>query len=537
MPDTDRLSKLIQRRKIQEKQNDRIRVHKNKLENMRLEKLSNFFDWSKNLLKHEHLSTEAKCIKKLEKLYERQCQIDEKKKIEAAKKRRKEANEEKYKKALGIDPNGSPGFGRVDDETLERRRRVTSASQQEQAKSFMSKVKSLSSGYRDNDPPQVYYQRKGIVPPDRIVTPEVSYSAQAQQGGGFFVPPSAVHVKQLKKWHGIPEDAFHTQSVEVELTVKKSLPPEKPQFNLLEALKATEDGLEGLEILEEEDESESGETTPLSSMSSDGAPEIDEVQLVNIRPSTAPVPRTFPSRMRPNKNLTLPESGLLTGAGDEAPVSPSDEPKTPGILVNRLMKRPSTAEVSFSGPDLNETTSSKPNPRARRPLERRQSSVISFSDSPQTRRRSSIATPLALLHRRQSNVAAIHRNIRMESKLLKPKQNKMKRKSGKRMGLMQAIMTNEENEVLVRKLREKSHTLAMERQRRIQEHRAQSAPSGGIGRRIQTEENYPTTRRLSSFKLDEMDGNANRKDSRGQKILLNANMDYSVKLTNRVKSF
>lgn len=33
----------------------------------------------------------------------------------------------------------------------------------------MNKAKSLSAGYRDNDPPQYYYKRKGLVPPERSV--------------------------------------------------------------------------------------------------------------------------------------------------------------------------------------------------------------------------------------------------------------------------------------------------------------------------------------------------------------------------------
>lgn len=33
----------------------------------------------------------------------------------------------------------------------------------------MEKAKSLSGCYRDNDPPQSYYKRKGLVPPDKMV--------------------------------------------------------------------------------------------------------------------------------------------------------------------------------------------------------------------------------------------------------------------------------------------------------------------------------------------------------------------------------
>lgn len=47
MPDNSRLAKLIEQRKRHEKQNDRIRVHKNKLDHMRLEKLSNHYDRNK----------------------------------------------------------------------------------------------------------------------------------------------------------------------------------------------------------------------------------------------------------------------------------------------------------------------------------------------------------------------------------------------------------------------------------------------------------------------------------------------------------
>lgn len=40
----------------------------------------------------------------------------------------------------------------------------------EKEKTFMAKVRTLSAGYKDNDPPLSYYKRKGIVPPERMVS-------------------------------------------------------------------------------------------------------------------------------------------------------------------------------------------------------------------------------------------------------------------------------------------------------------------------------------------------------------------------------
>ena len=34
----------------------------------------------------------------------------------------------------------------------------------------MAKVKSLSGGFRDNDPPESFYKRKGITPPEKLVS-------------------------------------------------------------------------------------------------------------------------------------------------------------------------------------------------------------------------------------------------------------------------------------------------------------------------------------------------------------------------------
>lgn len=57
-----------------------------------------------------------------------------------------------------------------DDVIPEReRRRVVSANKQEQELAFTNKAKSLSNGYRDNDPPLAYYKRHGLIPPDRVV--------------------------------------------------------------------------------------------------------------------------------------------------------------------------------------------------------------------------------------------------------------------------------------------------------------------------------------------------------------------------------
>ena len=55
-------------------------------------------------------------------------------------------------------------------QVAEKDRRLAHGVKQEYAKSFMTKAKSLSGGYRDNDPPKVYYKRKGLVPPDRMVS-------------------------------------------------------------------------------------------------------------------------------------------------------------------------------------------------------------------------------------------------------------------------------------------------------------------------------------------------------------------------------
>jgi len=48
---------------------------------------------------------------------------------------------------------------------------------QERTKSFMSKARMLSSGYRDNDPPLAYYKRNGLVPPDRMVSDRITEPA------------------------------------------------------------------------------------------------------------------------------------------------------------------------------------------------------------------------------------------------------------------------------------------------------------------------------------------------------------------------
>ena len=49
MPDTDRLAKLIAHRQEQEKKNDRIRVHKNRVEMDKLKVQVMHLDWSKGI--------------------------------------------------------------------------------------------------------------------------------------------------------------------------------------------------------------------------------------------------------------------------------------------------------------------------------------------------------------------------------------------------------------------------------------------------------------------------------------------------------
>lgn len=102
------------------------------------------------------------------------------------------------------------------------------------------------------------------------------------------------------------------------------------------------------------------------------------------------------------------------------------------------------------------------------------------------------------------------------------------------MGLMQSVMTNAENEILIRKLKEKSHGLAEERHRRLQ--RAQSAPVGG--RQIQIEENCPNLIKVNEEYHGMWSEHHDRKQkNKGQKALIQANVAYSARLGGRVRNF
>ena len=47
MPELDKLAKLIVHRQNQEKKNDRLRIHKNKIENDKLKVQIKHLDWNK----------------------------------------------------------------------------------------------------------------------------------------------------------------------------------------------------------------------------------------------------------------------------------------------------------------------------------------------------------------------------------------------------------------------------------------------------------------------------------------------------------
>nr|XP_002130114.1 uncharacterized protein LOC100183165 [Ciona intestinalis]XP_018668922.1 uncharacterized protein LOC100183165 [Ciona intestinalis]XP_018668923.1 uncharacterized protein LOC100183165 [Ciona intestinalis] len=276
MPETDRLAKLIEHRKQQEKKNDKLRIHRNKLENDRLVAQESYLDWNKKLREKEFTSAETEYMRKLERIYDRQLNIqDERKKIEE----KKAIQKKEKKKKLETE-------SMVHEVTEEERLRQLFGVKQEKAKFFMTKAKTLSGGYRDNDPPQAYYKRNGLVPPDRLVTPEMSAAAQASLGGGSRPPSSSNHLN------------------------KPTLPAETP-FGVTEKRPAS--SKRRRPASRSRIESNISEVTaPLMSSDEESTDtaieEVIRVQ-VNLRPSTAPGKRKKPRAIK--------ESGMVTTVEEE----------------------------------------------------------------------------------------------------------------------------------------------------------------------------------------------------------------------------
>uniref|UniRef100_H2YK15 Uncharacterized protein n=1 Tax=Ciona savignyi TaxID=51511 RepID=H2YK15_CIOSA len=211
-------------------------------------------------------------MRKLDQIYDRQLQIQDARKRIEEKKAKVRVEEEKKREMESM----------THEVTEEERLRQLHGIKQEKAKYFMNKVRTLSSGYRDNDPPQAYYKRNGLVPPDRLVTAEMSAAAQASTGGGTRAPPSINH---LNKPNTPAETPFGVTEKRPPSS-KRRRPASRSRIN--------------------SDRSATSQPPKTSSSDDDindaAIDEVTKVQ-VNLRPSTAPGKR---------KTSGMKESGLVT---------------------------------------------------------------------------------------------------------------------------------------------------------------------------------------------------------------------------------
>lgn len=193
----DKFAKLISWRQKQEKKNDQLRVHKNKIQSDRLKIETDILESTKAVSQREYGSKRDELIKMLEKLYTRQMALTEQKKKDQAKRIEQERIRKQRRMALEQER-----MMNEQNAQMERHGRMAQTQarnllvNKEKEKTFMAKVKMLSAGYKDNDPPLSYYKRKGMVPPERAFTPLMSARAQSEYGGGHRPPSSLDHLRR-----------------------------------------------------------------------------------------------------------------------------------------------------------------------------------------------------------------------------------------------------------------------------------------------------------------------------------------------------
>ncbi|CAK8673956.1 unnamed protein product [Clavelina lepadiformis] len=419
MPEQDKLAKLIAHRQKQEKKNDRLRVHKNKLEIDRLKLQISHLDWNKKIRNHEFVSLETDYMRRLEKIYDRQLRIEDRRiKDEGQRRLEKEARK------LRLENSEMNATSETD--TSERRKQLHGF-KQGRAKSFMSKVRTLSGGYRDNDPPQSYYKRNGLVPPERMVDPETSANAQANYGGGWRRPASADHLIRSK----LPKETLYG--------IKE--PPSNRRINSntrSRTSSATSKSELCSQLLLSDDDQDDNDVL------------IDEVMGVNVRPSTAPGIRNseenqtaLETRRSDSVMVTHTENtqlyGQMQGTGIEPEVM-NVEVKAPNDSKVRKTPRPASVAVAvhFNG-NVNERETSPTRGR---------------------RRGSMLRAPNALMFRRKSNVGLSPPSNGTVSAPTSPR----RQNSG---GVAQEMMSNIEQERIRRKMHEKAQCLARERTHRM----------------------------------------------------------------------
>jgi len=182
MGDNDKISKMIAHRIMQqERKNDQKRLHRNKIDNDRLGMQVQHIEWNKTIRSKDFASSKIIFLKRFERLYARRQEIEENRKTNQTKKTMNKLKQERNNKTpIRVATTKSSKEEEGEETKLteasenkikdkEERKIQSAVASKDRKNVLIEKILSLSGGYRDNDPPLIYYKQKGMIPPDKFI--------------------------------------------------------------------------------------------------------------------------------------------------------------------------------------------------------------------------------------------------------------------------------------------------------------------------------------------------------------------------------